>query len=148
MLRLKACILLGVFLLSTVGSTASAHFCDGELTEISVFTVASCEHEEIEEEEVEPSSCHMNCCSSEKEEKSQTEGDDDCCDTEEIEFNYVDFTEVQFEQFAIVSFFVPSIAQFLSEVLDAESQEVSESHYEPPLLYEQDIQSVVQVYQI
>jgi hypothetical protein len=138
-LRFRASICLAVFLLSTVGTYASVHHCNGELTGVAFVSVAECEHEvETEEEAL----CDMNCCG-EEDDHSGNENDDDCCDTtvlkDNIQYSTSNFIWNCLTQIAIIQ---PNfVFFFLSDILDNKDvvKEYSPPNFEKDVIV--DIQS-------
>lgn len=93
MMKFKAYLLLFLFCAITVSSFATIHRCEGEITDIELFTLAECDSHHKEEKK----SCHSNCCESEQNEE------DSCCDTSQLSDNETAITKTIIQLIAFKS---------------------------------------------
>lgn len=132
MKRIIAFSFLSLFMFSTIGAFASVHQCGGEVTDISILSVAACEHEEVVKEDAEH--CEMLCC--EKEDEHQEENDHhddkDCCDTQELNQTESFMTSVVKAELQMVLVLLPTFNEFCLETTKEEQAVLKK--YLPPLL--------------
>lgn len=118
-----------LFLGSTLTSYATVHACAGEITDISLFSTASCQHKMQEEEQTYCSK--MKCCKSKPVEHNGEQTSKNCCETNELialkSQLVLDAHTVQ----PIFPIALPSLAIFL---LHLEVTEINTDHavYVPP----------------
>jgi hypothetical protein len=123
MLRFRAYTCLVIFLLSTVGSYASVHFCNGEITDIAFISKANCACENEPSEPV----CKMKCC---KKEEKKEQQDKDCCGTEEL-MDLQDFNaKADVQLMALASVLLPNFSFF--QLLPESKGGITDLAYLPP----------------
>ena len=108
MRRLFVFSFLSLFLFSTAATYGSVHHCEGELTDIAMLSVASCQHDEVAIDH-----CVNTCCKDD--EKHDDKEADDCCDTEELSAVKNLITQVATVDVQLISKILPSFYDFYFE---------------------------------
>ena len=129
MLRIKALFFLLLFFYSTVGTFASVHSCDGEITDLSILSVADCSHNE--ETTAKKECCH-SCCAPEK----KDDKDNDCCETDQlVVVDNLHFSPISVELITATDF-LAFFNEFFEESKVIVSEERKAIFVLPPLIQE------------
>tara|TARA_B110000037_G_scaffold125349_1_gene142843 strand:- start:3123 stop:3569 length:447 start_codon:yes stop_codon:yes gene_type:complete len=127
MLRIKAIFLLTLFSFSAFGNTFEIHYCEGEVTDISLFGSANCvcENEVVFAEEEACHAEHSSCCDkSPVAEQDQNLEEKPCCESvfgqviNTIEFQH---TPKSIQQ-AWIALLVLNPSLFLAEATEVNSE--------------------------
>ena len=131
MKRFISFLFLSLFMFSTVGAFASVHQCEGEVTDISILSMAACAHEEVVKNEAEH--CEMLCCDQEDNQHEEKDHHDnkDCCDTQELNQADSFVTSVVKADLEMVLVQLPTFVEFCLETTSEEQAVLTK--YLPPL---------------
>ncbi|UKN02554.1 hypothetical protein K6119_03365 [Paracrocinitomix mangrovi] len=119
--RIKAIFFLTLFLLSTAGTYASIHHCGGEITDISILSVAKCDHQKKDKQEEEKSHCKSKCCKHEEQKQEathcdhSTKSENNCCSTEIVDLAKTKLTQTASDDVKLISKILPSFYDFYFE---------------------------------
>ncbi|MBD3636490.1 MAG: hypothetical protein HUJ25_04040 [Crocinitomicaceae bacterium] len=104
-----------LFIFSTTATYATVHHCKGEVTDVSLLSLASCDHDDMVDMH-----CHNTCCD-DKEKKRQKrkkcdEAEKDCCDTQKVAAVEMFVTpQVSSDDMQLISKVLPSFYDFYFE---------------------------------